>query len=67
MNLTLTPPEAQLLRAQLARHLEHVQSELAHTENPELQHSLANDVTRLGALVDKIDAQLRAAPLQAAR
>jgi hypothetical protein len=54
MKLELTKEEASFLTAQLSRHLEHVQGELAHTEKRELQHELAQDLSKLQALVERL-------------
>ena len=54
MQLELTKDEASFLKAQLSRHLEHVQGELAHTEQHDLQHALARDLRELRALLDRV-------------
>ena len=57
MNLEISPQEAQLLRTHLARHVQHVENELVHTDKHELQHSLASELEKLRALLQRLDAQ----------
>jgi hypothetical protein len=54
MQLELTKDEASFLKAQLSRHLEHVEGELAHTDKHELQHALARDARELRTILDRV-------------
>jgi hypothetical protein len=54
MQLDLTKDEASFLKAQLARHLEHLEGELARTDKHELQHALARDVSAVRAILDRV-------------
>jgi hypothetical protein len=54
MKLDLSPIEAEFLAAQLRRHLEIVESELAHTEKHQLQHALASDVDALRSILRRL-------------
>jgi hypothetical protein len=55
MELDLSPTEVTFLIAQLRRHIQGVEDELAHTEKHELQHALARDVDLLNKLVERFD------------
>jgi hypothetical protein len=54
MQIDLSQDEAQFLSLQLARHLQHIESELAHTDKFELQHALAQDLERLRAISERL-------------
>jgi len=59
VTLELDREDARFLYAQLARHAETMQDELAHTEQHELQHSLAQDLTRMQRVIAKLDDLLK--------
>ena len=59
MQLELTQDDALFLRNQLVAHVREVQSELAHTEQHELQRSLAKDLTRLQQITETLERQLQ--------
>jgi hypothetical protein len=59
MQFELTKDDALFLRNQLVAHVREVQSELAHTEQHELQRSLAKDLTRLQQITENLNQQLR--------
>ena len=50
MALDLSPAEAQFLETHLRRHIMHVENELVHTDNREMQRSLAHDLAELEKL-----------------
>ena len=54
MKLDLSPIEAEFLAAQLRRHVEILESELARTEKHQLQHALARDVDALRAILNRL-------------
>jgi chromosomal replication initiation ATPase DnaA len=54
MKLDLSPIEADFLAAQLRRHIEQVESELARTDKHQLQHALACDVDALRAILHRL-------------
>jgi hypothetical protein len=62
MQLVLSKAEATFLEAQLSRHLEHVEGELARTDKRELQHALAVDVAALRAILDRVGRLATAQP-----
>jgi hypothetical protein len=54
MNLVLSSTEADFLAAQLQRHIESVEIELAHTEKHQLQHALAADLEGLRTILERL-------------
>ncbi len=59
MNVELNEREAQVLRAQLERHIDELEREAARTDRRELQHALAGDVDCLKKVLDRVDSALR--------
>jgi hypothetical protein len=47
MHLDLSPAEANFLAAQLAQHIQRVETELVHTDKHQLQRSIAADLGEL--------------------
>lgn len=54
MALDLSPAEAQFLETHLRRHIMHVENELVHTDNREMQRSLAHDLEELEKLRQRL-------------
>ena len=54
MHLTLSPEESRLLIRHLTQRIEHLDSELVHTDKRELQRALAEELRALSALTDRI-------------
>lgn len=54
MQLTLTAEESRLLIRHLTQQIEHLDSELVHTDKRELQRALAEELRALSALTDRI-------------
>lgn len=54
MHLMLTPEESRLLIRNLTHRIEHLDSELVHTDKRELQRALAEELRDLSALTDRI-------------
>jgi len=54
MKLELSPGEADVLAAQLRRHIAEVEGELVRTDKHPLQHALASDVEALKAILDRL-------------
>ena len=59
MLLKLTTAEAELLLYHLTKRIEHIDTELVHTDKRELQRSLAEDLRALRALESRIRASAR--------
>ncbi len=57
MQLTLNEDELKFLQSQLARRIDDVEKELAHTDKHELQHALASDARLLHAIADRLSAR----------
>jgi hypothetical protein len=55
MQLTLTSQETRLLLHHLTDRIEHLETELIHTDKHELQHSLTQEVQALRALLGRIE------------
>jgi hypothetical protein len=60
MKFELSSDEVDFLAAQLGRHLEQMQDELARTEKHQLQHALARDVDRMQCILNRLTATARA-------
>lgn len=56
MHLDLTHEESRFLAHQLALQLEHVTTELVHTDKREMQRDLAADERHLKEILAKLDA-----------
>lgn len=54
MKLDLSTDDAKFLEAQLSRHAEEVEDELAHTDRHSLQHALAQDLDRLNEILGRL-------------
>jgi hypothetical protein len=54
MQLALTPEESSLLIRNLTQRIEHLDSELVHTDKRDLQRDLARELQALCALTDRI-------------
>lgn len=54
MHLELTNEEARFLERQLGRHLQEVETELAHTDTRDLQRALADDARRLREILGRV-------------
>jgi hypothetical protein len=54
MQLTLTPEESSLLIRNLMQRIEHLDSELVHTDKRDLQRDLARELQALRTLTDRI-------------
>jgi len=66
MQLTLTPEESSLLIRHLTQQIEHLDSELVHTDKRDLQRDLARELQALRTLTDRIRSSvppLREGPL----
>jgi hypothetical protein len=59
MHLMLTPEESRLLIRNLTHRIEHLDSELVHTDKRELQRALAQELQALSALTDRIRSSAR--------
>jgi len=70
ITLQLTHDDARFLCAQLERQLAHIDDELVHTDNRQMQRELARDVDRLrmvlGRLVRATQEEKEAAALRSA-
>jgi hypothetical protein len=55
MEIDLSPAEAAFLVANLRRHAQNVENELARTSKHELQHALARDLELLQKLVQRFE------------
>jgi hypothetical protein len=60
MQLALTPEEVRLLLYHLTQQIDHIDSELVHTDKRELQRSLAHDLQALRSLTDHIQSDVAA-------
>ena len=58
MNIELTESQVAVLRQAIVKQIRETRVELAHTEAPGLQHSLAADLRDLESLADVLDRQL---------
>jgi hypothetical protein len=54
LTLQLTPDDARFLCEQLERQLAHIDHELVHTDNRQMQRDLAHDVDRLRAVLGQL-------------
>ena len=54
VNLELTVEDAKLLHEQLAYRIAELDRDLVRTDQHQLQHALAQDVKRLGAILDRL-------------
>ena len=61
VNMTLALDDARFLHAQLARHVEAMQIELAHTESHDLQHQLARDLGHMQRIAGELESLLQKA------
>ena len=62
MQVNLTPIEAGLLLRHLEQHLQHIDTELVHTDKHELQHSLAREIDALRVLCERLRSEFRSDP-----
>jgi hypothetical protein len=56
MHIDLSPIEARLLLRHLEQHIQHLDTELVHTDKHQLQHSLALEIEALRAICEKFRA-----------
>jgi hypothetical protein len=54
MNLALTADEGRLLLRHLTQHIDHLDTELVHTDKRELQRSLAGELAALRSLAERL-------------
>lgn len=54
MQIMLNDDELKFLQVQLARRIDDVEKELAHTDKHELQHALANDARLLRSIASRL-------------
>jgi len=59
VHMDLEKEDARFLYNQLVRHVEAMQSELAHTEQHDLQHALVRDLERMTRITGQIDGVLK--------
>jgi hypothetical protein len=67
MQLMLTTEETRLLTHHLTQRLEHMETELLHTDKRELQRAIARDIEALRALVDRVGASTGATEMNQTR
>jgi hypothetical protein len=60
ITIQLSLEEAELLRSQVKRQAEHIESELVHTDAPAMQHELARDLERVHELLGALERQIAA-------
>lgn len=56
MNLELTPEEVRLLTTHLARHIKHVDNELVHTDQRQMQRDLGREEEVLNTILSRLRA-----------
>lgn len=66
ITLQLTHDDARFLCAQLERQLAHIDDELVHTDNRQMQRELARDVERLRVMVGRLAGATRGEKEEAA-